>query len=562
MSARRAALYARVSTREQAENNHSLDSQGEKFRAYCALHGLAVAGEYVDSGHSGTTEKRPALARLLIDIEASLIDIVVVYKLDRFARNLRVLFGLVHILETHAVALVSITEPFDTSTPAGRAMLGMLGTFGQFERDTFMERSKDGMRQAVTNGMYTGGIVAYGYRVKEQVGTAIEPGGADAATGNRARKRKNSRLEIDPTEAEIVRRIFRWAAEGQTTYAIAVRLNASGTPTKYTTEGRGVRGKATANLWRAGRVRNMLANPAYKGQWLYGKCNTRREQQGGARNNVAATLTPGTVPAIVDAELWQRAHDALRRNQTFSPRNGKREYLLSGLIWCSCGYAYCGCYYDLIDGSEVRYYRCAARTSRAPRLGNPCGNPSIRVDFIEPLVWGDIRGFLEQPDNVIEALRAIAQQGVVDHTDELGRIEKKLKELEDAEAKLVALYTGSAMRREALDREASRIETERRGALRVKAEIERDRANDEAERLRMRGVEQMLKDMRASLAEPTFEQQRDVIRALVSRIVIGMDSDRTPTVKITYAFDGDTGASTIGTAKDSSRPPAGRGRGR
>ncbi len=158
----RAALYARVSTQEQAEHNYSLDLQLDKLRDYCHLHGHSVAGEYVDPGYSGTTYRRPALGRLLRDVEAGLLDVVIVYKLDRFFRSQRFLHATLHLLESHGVGLASVTESFDTTTPMGRAMIGMLGTFAQLERDTFMERSWDGVRKAVQDGKYTGGIVAYG----------------------------------------------------------------------------------------------------------------------------------------------------------------------------------------------------------------------------------------------------------------------------------------------------------------------------------------------------------------------------------------------------------------
>jgi len=497
----RAALYTRVSTQEQADHNYSLEGQLDKLRAYCDLHEHAIAGEYIDAGYSGTTDKRPGLTRLLADVEAGLVDVVIVYRLDRFFRSQRLLHATLYRLENSGAGLVSVSESFDTTTPVGRAMLGMLGTFAQLERDTFIERTQDGKRKAASKGNHTGGTVGYGWYIDPDTKAYV----------------------VDPEEAAVVRRLFAWAAEGLTTHQIADRLNAAGVPTKF----HGVRGpRQFSGKWHPATVTTMLHHPAYKGDWDYGRESTKRH----GRN-----LTAGKRPAIVAVELWERVQARLTANQKLSKRNTKRSYLLSGLIRCRCGHAYCGSYYDRADGSEVLYYRC---TRQYPH--EPCDAPNVPAAFVEGVVWEDVRGFLERPENVVEALQSLQVSESSDST-ELDRIEARIRDLDEQEARLVTLYTIGKLSRPALDTEAGRIEVERRGALAMRIEVEQEAADLEARRQRVRDIQAQLERLSQQLGEPTPEQKRTVFRSLVGAVTIGKDEQGRQSVKVSYVFGDPTG---------------------
>lgn len=147
----RVAIYARVSTQEQAENGNSLDFQIEKLKAYCQLHEYKVVGEYVDAGVSGAKSERPALNKLKKDIDK--IDIVLIYKLDRLSRSIKDTMYLIEdLFKPNDVNLISLSENFDTSQAMGMATIGMLSTFAQLERETIKERMMAGKIQAVKNG--------------------------------------------------------------------------------------------------------------------------------------------------------------------------------------------------------------------------------------------------------------------------------------------------------------------------------------------------------------------------------------------------------------------------
>ncbi len=234
----RAAIYARVSTDEQT-HNFSIENQLERLRQYCKERSWRIVKEYVDAGYSGRTIQRPAFMELIKDAKQKLFDLVIVYKLDRLFRSARHLYNTLAEWEELGISLVSATEPFDTSTAMGKAYLGMASTFAEWEANTFAERSYDGIRKAVEKGRYSGGIIPFGYKFNPQ----------------------SKELEIEENEASIVKMMYYWLNEERLScYAIALRLNAMGIPTRYKKDGRGIRGKETAGIWRSSRVYNLLRN--------------------------------------------------------------------------------------------------------------------------------------------------------------------------------------------------------------------------------------------------------------------------------------------------------------
>jgi len=234
----RAGAYIRVSTTEQAETGTSLTMQRNQILAQIAAKGWTLHDIYEDAGHSGGSLNRPALQRLLADINTDTIQAVVIYKLDRLSRKQRdTLYLLEDVFLTKDVALVSITESLDTSTPTGRAMIGMLSLFAQLERDTITERLSGGRRQIAQRGRYAGGGVPIGY-------TTVR--GAKALT-------------IDETKAAAVQLVFKLSAKHLKLQEIADQLNNAG----YTTKN-GAKFTPT-QVWRIIQHRKM-----YSGTYTYG----------------------------------------------------------------------------------------------------------------------------------------------------------------------------------------------------------------------------------------------------------------------------------------------------
>lgn len=223
--------YLRVSTDNRAEHGFGLDAQRLRIEAYAQAMGWMINDWYVDNGYTGTTMDRPALQRLLVDCAAGQIERVIVYKLDRLSRKQR---GILEIIEDHFeknnVAFVSVTEQFDTSTPFGKAALGMLAVFAQLERDTIVERLRSGKKAKAAKGDRVVGDVPYGYRVVD------------------------GRTVVDPETAPIVRLIIARRNAGESFNSIAQLLNRKMIPTPK-------RGKK----WYGSTVKTIVDNPIYRG---------------------------------------------------------------------------------------------------------------------------------------------------------------------------------------------------------------------------------------------------------------------------------------------------------
>lgn len=202
----RACVYARVSTEGQADDGYSIGEQESRCRKYIESQGWTYLQTYSDPGISGRTMNRPGLQALMADIKAGKVDAVVIYKLDRLSRKQRDTLTIIEdTLIANDVALVSLSETLDTSTPWGRAMIGILSSFNQMECETIRERTMMGKKAKAQTGGYVGGQPPTGYRV---VG---------------------GELEIDKKAAKLVREIYKMRYEDDMPYqTIADTLNDRG----------------------------------------------------------------------------------------------------------------------------------------------------------------------------------------------------------------------------------------------------------------------------------------------------------------------------------------------
>ena len=186
---KRCAVYCRVSSDERLDQSfNSLDAQKEAGLAYIASQRaegwIPVSNDYIDPGFTGGNMDRPGLKRLMADIEAGKIDIVVVYKIDRLTRSLGDFSRLIEVFERQKVSFVSVTQQFNTTTSMGRLMLNVLLSFAQFEREVTGERIRDKIAASKAKGMWMGGYPPLGYRIEDR------------------------RLIVVDVEAELVTRIF------------------------------------------------------------------------------------------------------------------------------------------------------------------------------------------------------------------------------------------------------------------------------------------------------------------------------------------------------------------
>ena len=176
------ALYVRVSTDAQREEGYSIEAQTDMLEGYCRSRQIKNYKLYVDGGFSGSSIERPEIKRMIDDVKRGYVDCVVVYKLDRLSRSQKdTLFLIEDVFNPNSVSFISLNENMDTSTPIGRAMLGIMSAFAQLERETIRERTRIGMRERVKSGLWMGGgHVPFGYDYDKWRGILVP--NADAET--------------------------------------------------------------------------------------------------------------------------------------------------------------------------------------------------------------------------------------------------------------------------------------------------------------------------------------------------------------------------------------------
>ena len=390
----RCAVYTRKSSEEGLDMEfNSLEAQREACEAYItsqrAEGWVLVPDRYDDGGFSGGTLERPALQRLIVDIEARRVDVIVVYKIDRLSRSLMDFAKLVEVFDRNSVTFVSITQSFNTTTSMGRLTLNILLSFAQFEREVIGERIRDKFAASRKKGMWMGGFVPLGYDVKDR------------------------KLVVNEGEAATVRMIFeRFIRMGSAT-ALVRSLRAEGIT--------GKRGK----LVDKGYLYKLLNNRVYVGEAVH-----------------KGTSYPGEHKAIISQELWDKVHNIL----CDSPRRraartrAQTPALLKGLIFGPTGCAMSPTH-TRKGGRLYRYYVSQSVLKRGP---GACSVGRVPADEIETAVVDQLRNLLRAPEIVVGTWRAARQSmGDIKETDvreALERLDPLWNELFPAEqARIVQL---------------------------------------------------------------------------------------------------------------------------
>ena len=366
---RRCAIYTRKSSEEGLDMEfNSLDAQREACEAYIASQRaegwVLVRDRYDDGGVSGGTLERPALKRLLADTEEGLVDVIVVYKIDRLSRALMDFAKLVEVFDRNNATFVSITQAFNTTTSMGRLTLNILLSFAQFEREVIGERIRDKVAASRKRGMWMGGFVPLGFDVRDR------------------------KLVVNPTEADLVRAVFTGFVETRSGTMLLRRLQESGAATK--------RGKPFTKT----DIYRVLNNRVYLGEAVH-----------------KGTAYPGEHAAIVTVAQWEAAHAVLqvsprvRRNQTVS----QTPTLLRGLIFGSDGRAMSPTHARGKRGQISKYY-----VSQSVLKGSAADGPEVaRVPAgeIEAVVITQVRALVRQPEVIVGTWRAAraASPDVTEH---------------------------------------------------------------------------------------------------------------------------------------------------
>jgi DNA invertase Pin-like site-specific DNA recombinase len=399
----RCAIYCRKSSEEGLEQSfNSLDAQREACAAYVDSQRhegwLALEDRYDDGGYSGGTLERPALQRLIRDIEAGRVDTVVCYKIDRLSRSLTDFAKLVDVFERNSVTFVSVTQSFCTTTSMGRLTLNILLSFAQFERELAGERIRDKFAASRRKGIFMGGHPPLGYDVRDR------------------------KLVVNPAEAELVRLIFRRFLDLGSALLLIRELNAQSYRTKsWTTQ---------AGTFREGR-------PFDKGT-LY-KILRNRTYLGEAVHKGRSYL--GEHQPIIDGATWKRVHEVLATNakRRGNEARARTPAALRGLMHCTLCSAAMTPTHTRRRGRLYRYYVCLGASRRGH---DTCPVRSIAASEVEGLVLAQVRRLLVSPELVARTITAVQREsGAGDGTqleegeviDALGSLDLVWDELYPAE---------------------------------------------------------------------------------------------------------------------------------
>ncbi len=399
----RVALYPRVSGHEQ-EDNYSIPEQIKRMKAYCEARGWMVYKIYTDSGFTGSNLNRPGLQSLIKDAERKNIDMVLVYKLDRLSRSQKdTLYLIEDVFDKHEVYFTSITENFDTSTPTGKAFLGILAVFAQFEREQIRERTMIGKNSRAQEGKWHGSKwTPIGYDYKDDM------------------------LIPNEYEAMQINDMADMLLDNISVREIARRCEEKGYRHKY-------------GEWGSKTIRNVLQNPINIGKIKH-------------KNK----YFQGQHLPIMDKDKFERVCEIFeKRREKYGNPSKAYSSLLGGIIHCKhCG----GKYSRQTNGNGGLYYACYSRTKKVKEMiKDPnCKNKTFRMLDLDFMIISAITQLALDPD-YIEQMRE--EKPLNDVSDKIKTINAEIENISAQISNLLDLYSLGNMPLDVINQKVTALNT-------------------------------------------------------------------------------------------------------
>ncbi|MCM3478948.1 recombinase family protein [Caldibacillus thermoamylovorans] len=499
---KRVAIYARVSTTEQAEEGYSIDEQTRILNEWCNDNGYIVYKEYVDRGISGKSiAARPALQQLLMDAKKKEFDIVVVWKMNRLARNILDLLKIVNLLEQKNIAFKSFSERYETATPSGKLQFHMMAAIAEFERGNIAENVKMGMLARAKEGSWNGGQVL-GY-------DTVEISGEN-------KKRRHTKLVINQNEAQTVRRIFELYIQGHGYKSIANRINKEGHRSKK------------GNLFSINTIKTILTNPVYIGFIRY---NVRRDWNSKRRNNINPdpVLVKGHHEPIISNEVWEKTQSLLKKRSNRPNRIHSGEFPLTGLLKCPV----CGAGMVLgrttnrnKDGSKrvLEYYVCGAWKNKGTAA---CNSNGVRTKYADEYVINKIASLANSDKlimDVVSSINAGTNQKNVPLQKEYESLKKLLKSVQVKRDRIFGLYEEGLIEKVELSERLEKLNEEKRLLEDRLAPLELELGKSINNEVTFDMVKEVMRNFVSSYKTSiTTEQKKQLLSLLVKQITIGRD---------------------------------------
>ena len=467
------AIYVRVSTTNQVEEGYSIEEQKDKLSSYCDIKDWSVYKVYTDGGFSGSNTDRPALEQLIKDAKKRKFDTVLVYKLDRLSRSQKdTLFLIEDVFIKNGIEFLSLQENFDTSTPFGKAMIGLLSVFAQLEREQIKERmqlGKLGRAKAGKSMMWT--KTSYGYDYHKETGT----------------------MTINPVQSLAIKFMFETYLSGRSITKLRDDLNE-----KFPKE----------KPWNYRAVRMILGNPVYCGY-----------------NQFMGEIYKGNHEAIISKEDFDKTQKELKIRQrtaaeNVNPRPFQAKYMLSGIA--QCGYCLAplkilmGMYRK--DGTRLVKYECHQRHPRKLRGvttyndNKKCDSGFYFKDELEAYVLQELNK-LQHDSEYLEEIFSDNRKESIDRES----YQKQIRELSKKLSRLNDLYIDDRITLEELQAKSAEF-------LNMRALLEKELENDPA--LKQEETKNTIKRelSKGDISKMDYESQKAIVRALVKKVQVTAES--------------------------------------
>lgn len=437
-------------------------------------------------------------------------ETVLVYRQDRFFRNLSLLLNTLDELNNLGISFKSVTEPFDTSTPTGRAMLASFGTMAQWERESKLASRNDGMIKAMRAGKYLSGTPPFGYDFD----------------------RVTQKLEINDEESSIIRMLFSWLVDERLSeYKIQKKINTMKIPTKFDRLGRAdlKRTKSTC-WWNRGTIGRIFRNQIYCGIFDYRKYKDPNRTRNGYNLRPKEDWITVEMPdlAIISKETFEKAQKQLKKNLELSPRKTKQVYVFRTKITCGLdGRRFQGATRPADKSrhvlNECKYYFCSGNYSSF--TPNKCPAQSVSESRLLPSVWESLKKLLAAPEIVMKQL-----EGYRNQKNKAILIQKQLKDLEQSlianktkRERYAELYAEDSIERHFYDSKIKECEKEEDSLLKEKAKLNQFLIVEEEKRKRIKSIKELYVTLKEGLEDATYELKVEIVQKLVENIIIRGD---------------------------------------
>ncbi|RLT59567.1 recombinase family protein [Wolbachia endosymbiont of Drosophila ananassae] len=506
------ALYARVSSKKQAQNN-TIESQIAELKCRIAAdkHELLDEYEFKDNGISGWILGREGLEALRDKVAEGEIDKIYIHSPDRLSRKSAHQVVLLEEFEKAGVEVIFSNHKIENN-PESKLLLGMQGLLSEYECTKTMERSRRGKRHRARKGCISViGIAPFGYKRMKHV------------------DREKTSFEINEEEAKIVRQIFMWIGQERISIREAIRR----------LKDMSVRTRTEKKVWRPIIIWKMLRNPAYKGQAAFGKLKrveriSRKKSKQKVKNVYVYRTDEESwiyipVPKIVDEGLFNKVQKQLDENRKRARMQRREEInLLQGLTICqNCKSTYSGVHHR--DGEKTySYYRCSSIV-RITDDEEKCNNKLVRADMLEIAVWEKVKDVLKNPEMIKKEYQRRVLENKNDESSEK-KFARRKNQIKEGIEKLMEDYYSQEnagekgyISEEEFKQTMKKMKERLQGIEEEKKKVVDQKAVEKGISLIINSIKNFYSSVKSNLEQLDWQTKRGIIKALIGQINIGRD---------------------------------------